>query len=67
MPKKRMGPRTEPCGIPDETGIISRGDTINDHCLFFIIQTRGDIVNDHCLFSIIQTVLIHLRTSPLMP
>ena len=50
---KRVGPRTEPCGTPEETGIkleIVPSDTTD--CFFFLLSKES---------------LIHFRVSPLMP
>ena len=49
--KKRMGPRTEPCGTPDETEILSE---------------EIPLMTTAC-FLLSKKFLIHLRTSPLMP
>ena len=49
--KKRMGPRTEPCRTPDETGILSE---------------EIPLMTTTC-FLLSKKFLIHLRTSPLMP
>ena len=49
--KERMGPRTEPCGTPNETGILSG--------LMPLMTTA--------CFLLSKKFLIHLRTSTLMP
>ena len=49
--RKRIGPRTEPCGTPEETGIFSE--------LIPLITTA--------CFRLSKKSLIHFRVSPLMP
>ena len=49
--KKRMGPSTEPCGTPEETGIV--------------LELLPLVITDCFLLS--KESLIHLRVSPLMP
>ena len=36
--RKRIGPRTEPCGTPEEIEILSEFNSINYSCLFSIVQ-----------------------------
>ena len=49
--RKRIGPRTEPCGGPEETGIFSE--------LIPLITTA--------CFRFFKKSFIHFRVSPLMP
>ena len=49
--RKRIGPRTEPCGTPEETGIFSE-----------LIP----LITKAC-FRLSKKSLIHFRVSPLMP
>ena len=49
--RKRIGPRTEPCGTPEETGFLSE--------LIPLITTA--------CFRLSKKSLIHFRVSPLMP
>ena len=37
MPEKRMGPRTEPCGTPEDTGMLSELiPLITSDCFLFL-------------------------------
>ena len=49
--RKRIGPRTEPCGMPEDTGIYSE-----------LIP----LITMAC-FRLYKKSLIHFRVSPLMP
>ena len=49
--RKRVGPRSEPCGTPEETGIFSE-----------LIQ----LITTAC-FRLSKKSLIHFRVSPLIP
>ena len=50
--RKRMGPRTEPCGTPDETWILSEMIPLMTTACFLLSNLK---------------FLIDLRTSPLVP
>ena len=49
--RKRIGPRTEPCGTPEETGIFSELNPLFTMACFRLSKKS----------------LIHFRVSPLMP